>query len=678
MDSMKQAILCGVLQLATITAASGMLWLNPPLWAQESTSQEVLTNQSVLKMVKNGVPASVIADMVRSHPGKYQLNSEDVIRLRREGVPASVLQAMIEKQPFSESAKPQPKLSAERAGPANAQWEISPSSDKLTGQPSITAVRTIDVEDGAKVRVTATCGTSDDVARLNSLSFNQQLAAIMRQAGVPDAEPNQQAPPRQNRPQLDTRALSFRFYYVPKPGSGISVRKTPVPAEATVHKGIFGSDDTVDVSGGGVCPYLRVMVGDHGRAGVQSEICDLNNVAAIGFINFRVRDLMASLLAENPDATNNVLVKLMEVYGDAKDPSVATLDEALRTNNLQVELPLTDGGAAVVTMDPQESSFKKFAAACIARFPPPAGSSLPSSAGHSALPSGMLLATQTRVPSGGARFVPVSDAEATQIMNKYWGEDSGALPDYAERFKTAEILPSGTPLSPLASYKPKNVVAAHDTDVHRQFGMFTSVGKTTARVVELGDGRLGLVPEEDLRQGYAFYAKNPSDPLRAAVSVPKPPEVVPGRQFEGTAEQFAAVFPELLRKAALANGLAPETFDGEKAYIIDLVRTCAQVTPAMVQSVTDAQDRVLLNRLGSGQYKRCNWTFSDVTPYVRTWDKQKERGIYIMGPRPAGRWPDGHGFTVKILFTRLPTDVPVPTDKLDSRCMIVEAKIQQP
>ena len=59
------------------------------------------------------------------------------------------------------------------------------------------------------------------------------------------------------------------------------------------------------------------------------------------------------------------------MYGDASDPTIATIDEALQANSIEVLLPLSDDNSAPVPIHPQNPSFRKFVAACNAEFPPP-------------------------------------------------------------------------------------------------------------------------------------------------------------------------------------------------------------------------------------------------------------------------------------------------------------------
>ncbi len=60
-------------------------------------AQEVLNNDTILKLVKAGLNDDVIAGMVNSQPGKYSLDSDAVIALKQGGVSDKVITAMVTK-----------------------------------------------------------------------------------------------------------------------------------------------------------------------------------------------------------------------------------------------------------------------------------------------------------------------------------------------------------------------------------------------------------------------------------------------------------------------------------------------------------------------------------------------------------------------------------------------------
>lgn len=71
-------------------------------------AQEVLTNESVVKLIKAKLGEGLIVSMINSQPGKYELTSDALIKLKQEGVSDNILAAMIGKNsggPSSPAAK---------------------------------------------------------------------------------------------------------------------------------------------------------------------------------------------------------------------------------------------------------------------------------------------------------------------------------------------------------------------------------------------------------------------------------------------------------------------------------------------------------------------------------------------------------------------------------------------
>ncbi len=70
--------------------------------------QEVLNNDSVVKMVHAGLGESLIVTMIRNEPGKYSVTPDEVIRLKQEGVSEKILSAMVTKSNAEALAPPVP------------------------------------------------------------------------------------------------------------------------------------------------------------------------------------------------------------------------------------------------------------------------------------------------------------------------------------------------------------------------------------------------------------------------------------------------------------------------------------------------------------------------------------------------------------------------------------------
>jgi hypothetical protein len=59
--------------------------------------QEVLDNDSVIKLVKSGLSEDAVVNIVQTQPGKYSLGTEEIGNLRKAGVSDKVIAAMLEK-----------------------------------------------------------------------------------------------------------------------------------------------------------------------------------------------------------------------------------------------------------------------------------------------------------------------------------------------------------------------------------------------------------------------------------------------------------------------------------------------------------------------------------------------------------------------------------------------------
>ena len=81
------------LALAAAVALVGLLL--GPLGVDRSLAQEVLTNDSVISMVKAGLPESVIISKISSSPKKFDTSTDGLIKLKAAKVPDKVIEAMV-------------------------------------------------------------------------------------------------------------------------------------------------------------------------------------------------------------------------------------------------------------------------------------------------------------------------------------------------------------------------------------------------------------------------------------------------------------------------------------------------------------------------------------------------------------------------------------------------------
>jgi hypothetical protein len=97
------ALVVALASLAVIVAGGVM--------GGRSAAQEVLTNDSVVSMVRAGLPESVILEKIRTSPRKFDTSTAALISLKNQGVPDRVIEAM---------SAPQASAGAPAANPATA------------------------------------------------------------------------------------------------------------------------------------------------------------------------------------------------------------------------------------------------------------------------------------------------------------------------------------------------------------------------------------------------------------------------------------------------------------------------------------------------------------------------------------------------------------------------------
>jgi hypothetical protein len=81
------------LALALAIALVGLLL--GTLGVGQALAQEVLTNDSVISMVKAGLPESVIISKISSSPKKFDTSTDGLIKLKAAKVPDKVIEAMV-------------------------------------------------------------------------------------------------------------------------------------------------------------------------------------------------------------------------------------------------------------------------------------------------------------------------------------------------------------------------------------------------------------------------------------------------------------------------------------------------------------------------------------------------------------------------------------------------------
>ena len=90
-----------------------------------SLAQEVLTNDSVIQMVKAGLPEAVVIAKIKSTSSKFDLKTDSLVSLKKAGISDKVLEAMVAAgsgaAPSTAAATPAPPAPALAAGALKTQ-----------------------------------------------------------------------------------------------------------------------------------------------------------------------------------------------------------------------------------------------------------------------------------------------------------------------------------------------------------------------------------------------------------------------------------------------------------------------------------------------------------------------------------------------------------------------------
>jgi hypothetical protein len=79
----------------SVIAATAALLLGLWLGGPPIAAQEILTNESVVTMVRAGLPEAVVITKIRCTPTRFDLTTEGLVALKQAGVPDPVLEVMV-------------------------------------------------------------------------------------------------------------------------------------------------------------------------------------------------------------------------------------------------------------------------------------------------------------------------------------------------------------------------------------------------------------------------------------------------------------------------------------------------------------------------------------------------------------------------------------------------------
>ena len=285
---------------------------------QSSGDDEVLTNESVVKLVQSGLGSSLIIKMIEQQPTNFRLGSANVIQLKQKGVPQSVISAMLSKKSGGAAAAPgtggSARADAKPVAP-NYSWSKVDKTDPITSKQTFAVMldTPATAEEGGSrqgtFEVTATCNTA---------------AATLKILFTSDATP----------------ALGFKqnseTYLVP---GGLAGALTM----ATHHQKAW--------------TVTRVRVGESDGKQVTSED-DYTNATDIYFTVPQPN----TQAANQDEAGARALLQFASFLGPNK-PAGET-EELFRAKTLLLEMELENGVKALLTLRPQDAVFQGFADRC--------------------------------------------------------------------------------------------------------------------------------------------------------------------------------------------------------------------------------------------------------------------------------------------------------------------------
>jgi len=686
-----------VISRETILRSAGRFFLLLIVTSLTISAQEILTNDAVVKMVKAGLPESVIVEMVRSRPGKYSVTTESLIQLKQQGVTEKVLSAIVTKSsdPSSEGSRtsqspvvpPTPPRSS--TGEPTGRWEIRDTKDALTGDEDFDAHLLAKNDRSERVDVTAWCEI-EHTGLASALGGLSQLFPGNFFKGVP------QVPGRQ--------LFNFRVAYQSSTaGKGIEIDTQQLsPATVTPRLGTYEVSGPINIK---FAP-ARVRLDDRvypDRLGGDSK------AVLLSFANVKTSDQMKGMMAS---ATNgDPLVSRLLDFGLApvgQFESPMTSNDLLRAHRLWVDLPLSDGTRTDPALDLkiEDPSFRKFAARCAARFaaatPPPASTApalRPSPLqsltdrryagtvdGFAAALPGLIqhavnaMGLDAKNYDKEADFIAGAVRTCSQITPQMYASltGRGTRPDLSKFGEQYRICNGSTiRVSEQMKYSNREVergielqmagVGSYGMTDNRGFGAvvsFSSLKGDSFRDVSFEN--YGIVAASIYSS-----ASDVKHPL-TATSLQK----LTNRRYEGTADGFATAFPGFLQQAAAAMSLDPKNYEKEAAFIIAAVQTCAQITPQMAQTAAK-RGGINLRTLGE-QYAICSPGFPGFRfisdDVKKNYNKELERGIWLNVENRDEWLRNGQGFIFRVYFSNLNNESLVPESHFNT-LGIVEAKI---
>jgi hypothetical protein len=293
----------------------------------KSSQQEVLTNESVVQLVKANIGTTLILQMIQTHPGVYSFTSDSLIKLKQQGVPDAVLSAMMAKQKEPNAASAE-SGSSNKASEArtddrrfNGLWELEELTDRMSDQKSFNATMHKLVGNSPKegeFQVTATCNEESLVFKIAFLSNSE--------------------------PKIGLKQNTYG--------------NTVLPG------GLIGA---IAMAARHTKPWveMRVRLDQNPPSDVSSED-DYVNEAIVSFTGKSVQGAMAAI-DSGAGKMDEQMLSFARLYAATK--GAGTIDQAFNAHSILVQLPLDNGMNRILEMNPQDASFRAFESRCNRAFP---------------------------------------------------------------------------------------------------------------------------------------------------------------------------------------------------------------------------------------------------------------------------------------------------------------------
>lgn len=125
-----EAVMARAVRLSAVGLLTAFC-IMPVLPLTPACGEEVLTNDTIIQMVRGGLPESVVVAKIRSTQTRFDLRAEALLALKKAGVPNKVLEAMLAPATQTTSASsiqpPSPPSSPADTSAAPAQVAAPPS-----------------------------------------------------------------------------------------------------------------------------------------------------------------------------------------------------------------------------------------------------------------------------------------------------------------------------------------------------------------------------------------------------------------------------------------------------------------------------------------------------------------------------------------------------------------------